>query len=100
MSTSESASESAAESTPLVESSSTERKPAKTKEVAAHDDRPDEAPTSEAARGPCPRWLDAELPLRPPKKTGADPSAGDEKEASAQRVKREQSVPKLVQNTR
>jgi hypothetical protein len=33
-------------------------------------------------------------------KTGADPSAGDEKEASAQRVKREQSVPKLVRNTR
>jgi hypothetical protein len=34
------------------------------------------------------------------KKTGADPSAGDEKEASARRVKREQSVTKLVRNTR
>jgi hypothetical protein len=35
------------------------------------------------------------------KKTGADPNAGEEKEASAQHVKREQSVvPELDRNTR
>jgi hypothetical protein len=34
------------------------------------------------------------------KKTGADPSAGDEKEASEKRVNREQSVPELDPNTR
>ena len=34
------------------------------------------------------------------KKIGADPSAGDEKEAGEKRLKREQSVPGLDPNTR
>jgi len=55
-------------------------------------------PTSEADRGPCPRQLGGATTS--PSKTGAAPSAGDEKEVSAQRVKREQSLPKLNRNTR